>query len=295
MPLEDFILAVFCLVDDFLQKLELSFLRRSGPAPTLSDSEVITMEVVGEFLRMDTDKHLFAYFRQHHRSLFPRLPDLHRTTLVRQAANLWKVKERVQEELARQLASGTAYWLVDSFPLDVCLFARANRCQLFQGQAAYGFDHSRRQTFYGFRVHVRSTGDGVILKMALAPANEPEIDLIPELEPLTGSIGIGDRAFWSPEKQAVLENGGVKLLAPFRQKSNDPDPQRSKLLSKARWMVETIIGQLAERFQCKLTWARDLWHLANRLARKVLSHTIAIWLNIQQRSRPLAFEKLLIM
>jgi hypothetical protein len=32
-------------------------------APTLSDSEVVTMEIVGEVLQIDEDKGLYNYFR----------------------------------------------------------------------------------------------------------------------------------------------------------------------------------------------------------------------------------------
>jgi hypothetical protein len=40
--------------------------------------------------------------------------------------------------------------------------------------------------------------------------------------------------------------------------------------------------------------ARDLWHLASRLLRKVLSHTVAFLLNHQMGNPPLKLSKLLI-
>jgi hypothetical protein len=46
MDLSTFIVAVFCLIDDQLQERRI---RSRGPAPTLSDSEVLTIEIVGEF------------------------------------------------------------------------------------------------------------------------------------------------------------------------------------------------------------------------------------------------------
>ena len=51
MDLDDFIITVFCFVDDALKQcLDGERLRRRGPSPTLADSEVLTMEVVGEYL-----------------------------------------------------------------------------------------------------------------------------------------------------------------------------------------------------------------------------------------------------
>jgi hypothetical protein len=61
-------------------------LRERGPDPTLADSEVLTMEVVGEYLGLIQDSAQFAYFRRHYAHFFPALARLHRTTFVRQAA-----------------------------------------------------------------------------------------------------------------------------------------------------------------------------------------------------------------
>jgi hypothetical protein len=47
MDLSTFIVAVFCLLDDWLEEKKL---RQRGPSPELSDSEVLTIEIVGEYL-----------------------------------------------------------------------------------------------------------------------------------------------------------------------------------------------------------------------------------------------------
>ena len=54
-----------------------------------------------------------------------------------------------------------------------------------------------------------------------------------------------------------------------------------------------MIGQLVERYRAKRTWARDLWHLLSRIYRKVLSHTVAVYLNLWRGREPLQFDKLL--
>src|SRR5918998_4275146 len=97
MDLSTFIVSVFCLIDDRIA--DLGRLRARGPAPTLCDSEVLTIEVVGEFLGLDEDTELFAYFRRHYAHFFPNLLRVHRTTFARQAANLWKVKELLWHKL----------------------------------------------------------------------------------------------------------------------------------------------------------------------------------------------------
>jgi hypothetical protein len=90
MDLDALIVTVFCLDDDALTaELAGRRLRRRGPHPTLCDSEVLTMEAVGEFLGLDQEKAVFSYFRRHYPHFFPALRRVHRTTFTRQAANLW--------------------------------------------------------------------------------------------------------------------------------------------------------------------------------------------------------------
>lgn len=148
MDLDDFIIAVFCLVDEAVPRVtDGRRLRQRGPAPILADSEVLTMEVVGEYLGLEQDRALFAFFRRHYVHFFPAVRTLHRTTFVRQAANLWKLKERVWQHLLQRIPHDPTFAISDSFPLPVCQFARASRCRRFRGEAAFGKDTLVRQTF----------------------------------------------------------------------------------------------------------------------------------------------------
>jgi hypothetical protein len=48
-------------------------------------------------------------------------------------------------------------------------------------------------------------------------------------------------------------------------------------------LVETVIGQLTERFHIERIRARNLWHLANRVIRKLLAHTVKLGILTCQR------------
>jgi len=292
VDLSTFIVAVFCLVDDQLKGRRR--LRQRGPAPKLSDSEVLTIEIVGEFLGLDTDKAIFRYFRRHYAAWFPALSEVHRTTFARQAANLWKVKERLWQDLLALVPHDPTFAICDSMPLPACLFARAYRCSRFKGEATFGKDILLKQTFYGFRVHVRVCWPGVITRFSVAPANAHELCVLPEIAEFTSGLIVGDRNYHSPKTREVLASMGVELLAPYSSKKRDPTPQKSALLSRLRYRIDTVFSQLTERYSVKRVWAKDLWHLASRLVRKVLSHTVAFLLNHQMGNPPLQLSKLLI-
>ena len=292
MDLNTFIVAVFCLIDDRIA--DLGRLRERGPAPTLFDSEVLTIEVVGEFLGLDEDTELFAYFRRHYAHFFPNLRFVHRTTFSRQAANLWKVEERLWQELLAQTPHDPTFAICDSMPLPVCLFARAYRCSRFKEEAAFGKDTLLKQTFYGFRVHVRVCWPGVVTRISVAPANAHELCVLPELAEGTSGLIVADRNYHSPKTKEELAGWDIELLAPYPSKKRDPTPRRSALLSRFRYRIDTVFSQLSERYSIKRVWARDRWHLMSRLLRKILSHTVAFLLNHQMGNPPLQLSKLLI-
>jgi hypothetical protein len=288
MDLDDFIIAVFCLLDEAIPAvLGGHRLRQRGPAPILADSEVMTMEVVGEYLGLAHDSALFAYFRQHYTHFFPALRSLHRTTFVRQAANIWGLKERLWQYLLAHAPHDPAFAIIDSFPLPVCQFARAYRCRRFRGEAAFGKGTLARQTFYGLRVHVRLEWPGVITRFCVTPANAHELTAVPALAEQTQGTLVGDRNYWSPATTAEWQALGVELLAPYRSAKRDPRPRWSALLSRVRYRIDTVFGQLVDRCAVKRVWARDLWHLGSRLLRKVLMHTLAILLNTEHGNPPL--------
>lgn len=57
MDLDDFIITAFCMIDDSMKKLfATTRLRQRGPAPKFSDSETLTMEIVGEYLSLNRDR-----------------------------------------------------------------------------------------------------------------------------------------------------------------------------------------------------------------------------------------------
>ena len=205
-----------------------------------------------------------------------------------------RFKQLIQERLAEKLVGSDAVWLSDSMPVHACQFARATFCSRFAGVADYGYDHLIRRTFYGFRLHLVTTREGVILDYELAAARANEAAVLLESEPPEGSVGIGDRGYGGRPLREALAERGVVLLAPPRRKRDDKPGDRALAarLASVRYRIESVNGQLAERYEMKRTWARDLWHLCHRVARKILSHTVMICMTFRLVFAPLSFDRL---
>jgi hypothetical protein len=310
MTYEDYLLHVFYLIDTELAAIKREMnrprLRARGPDPKLDDAEVITMELAGEFLGLDRDKAIYRHFRHYHLREFPALARTHRTAFCRQSANLWQVKRLLHARVMRRLpltdpalGDPPTLWVIDSFPLRTCKLARVPRSKLFKGLAAYGHDPATpRDLYYGFRVHLRCAaerGGGFCAQVELTGANVADLRVAGELAPPGGGAALADRNYWHRDelRAADLRRRGLELIAPFKKVSSDPDPARSKLITKLRQIIEPVIGQLATRFNAQRTWARDLWHLCARLTRKILAHTVAVLISLTQGHAPLQLDLLL--
>ncbi len=293
MLIEEFIIRAYCEITEALEAVKGAPLRTRGFAPSLTDAELLTMELVGAYLGYVHDKKVWMYFRQHWQVWFPNLKS--RSTFVRQAANLWEVKRRLQQYWAKRLgAYGNGVHLVDGFPVPVCHFRRAHFSRIFDGEAAYGHCASKGTTYYGFKGMLVTNDQGVIVDIALVPANIDERDALDELnlQRISGML-LGDKGFIRPALTQRLAQEGIDLQTP-RKANMKEDRSRIFLhwMQAQRGLVETVIGQLAGRFSIEDNWARDLWHLTSRIYRKIASHTLCFWIN-RHSDRPLALEKML--
>jgi len=293
LSIEEFIVTVFCYIDDYLEDVSrVKKIRGRGFEPSLSDSEVITMEIVAEFLGIDTDKGIWEYFKRHWLHLFPGIKS--RTTFLRQGANLWYWKQKLLKKFAKDLgAYDDNVHLVDGLPMPVCHFKRAFFSRIFDGYAAYGYCASKDETYYGFEGHLIVSFDGIITAFTVTPANADEREALREMVPGIKGLVIGDKGYICKELKNSLCQIGIDLQTPLKSNmADDRNPRVVRLMASIRRRVETVIGQLTERFNIEKVRARDLWHLTARTTRKLLSHTVAVFINRLHNRELLHFDGL---
>jgi hypothetical protein len=308
MDLSTFIVGVFDITQDWLK--EQGPIRQRGPAPKLSDSEVITMKIVGEFLGIDTEKGIYTYFKRHYPHYFPKIRELHRTTFTRQAANLWVIKEHLwQHLLEHELVLGGGgggeeeeeeepLMVIDSFPIPVCKKSRSYRCKVMRELSERGRDTNLGK-FLGLRAHVLVLWPGIIVRTNICGANIHDVYLAERLlEGMGRGWVLADRNYWSPTVREQLSDHeeGPMLLARFKRKGKTEKHRGlvwPRWLSEKRQKIETIFSQLVERYKMKVVRARDTWHFSWRFVRKILSHTMAVVFCRREGVPPARFSELL--
>lgn len=294
MDRDEFIITGYCLVCEHYQVIKTTYpLRRGGFAPALSAEEVMTMEICGEYFKFSTDKDLFAYFRTHYAHFFPQLTD--RTLFVRQAANLWQVKAAIQQRLTQ--VSGQAaerVQIIDTLPLPVCGYTRSGRDRCFKPLADYGHCAAKQLDYYGFKLGLRIARCGMITAFPLLPARPHDIRLLDDLVEGFAGLVSAEKGFIDAFRHLLLaERHGVVVVTPPRKgMTTPPSPTLLKLCARLRKGVETVGAHLTERFAVARLRVHDLWHFHHRLIRKVLAHTVGVFVNLQLGRPPLHLDGL---
>lgn len=295
MSEEDLIIQVYCLVDEMFKEVVGNIkIRKRGEAPAVTDGEVLTMLIVGEYMGLGSDKRIWAYFKRHWQSWFPRLGC--RTSFTRQSANLVWVQNKLQEALSEKLSGQKSLFLFDGFPIPICHIKRYKRSKPFKGEGAVGYCAAKDEKYFGFKGHLLITAEGVTKMISVAPANIDERDVLPEVVfGLQGDI-IADKGLIRPELIEMLACQGLTLHTPLRKNMKDKRPKSFVTrIMDIRRKVETVIGQLVERFKIQSIKAKDSWHLMSKIGRKILAHTVCFYLNkFLNPTAPLQLENLML-
>lgn len=132
-----FILNVYIIIDDLYKKFVLNniYKRRNKDKSKLSDSEIITISIYGELMRINSENTWYNFVNKNYSHLFPNLCSRNRFNTTRRA--LTKLTDFLSQKLLCEfLATINDYFIIDSFTLPVCKFGRARFCRSFHKENA---------------------------------------------------------------------------------------------------------------------------------------------------------------
>jgi hypothetical protein len=278
---DDFVTWMFVIIDDLWQGIAPLYCR-PGPSPSsCSDSELITVAIVSECRSWERETHAMQEWAAY-RDLFPRLPE--RSRFNRRRRNLMGAINQIRQLVLSMLdVAQDAYGVIDSIPLPVMEFHLApQRTREWDAAGAtFGYCASKKQTFFGYRLHLVVTLGGVILDFELTAANADERDVAADLLPsYEGRTFLGDKGYVQAQLAAELATCGVRLIALRRanQRQQLPD-MLTRLINRFRQIIETLNGQLSEQFGIEQNYAHSFWGLCARLYTKLTAHTLCLYLN----------------
>ena len=226
----------YVIVDELYRVVAAPHDHRPGPAAELSDSEVIALTLVAELVEMDQERRFLADVRRNHLALFPKLPERSRFNRRRRA--LTEATNRVRGALLRLVLGRlepeeAELCVIDSLPVPVVGFPHARGSHRWHGEASYGYVASKRQTIFGFKLHLLIAHGGLILDFALAPAHHADGALAEQLlidkHRLTA---LGDKAYLNAALQLYALRVAICVAIGIDEERSNP--AASRFLDKIR-------------------------------------------------------------
>ena len=242
--LQDKVIGIYCLIDDILKGVG----HREHGERRVSDSEIVSTAIIAALYFKGNQSHAINYMRSH--SMIPAMigksgfnKRLHKVAslimwLFLQVGRLFKY---VSAELE---------YIIDSFPLRSCHNIRISRSKLLKGAEWRGFNASKREYFYGVKVQLLTTRQGIPVELCFTPGSEHDAAALHKMYmdlPAESSV-FGDSAYTNYELEDLYrETELIELKICRKSNSKKPDkPHQSFIKNVMRKRIETTISEIIE-------------------------------------------------
>jgi hypothetical protein len=277
--LDTLLIGLYVLADDLLPK-------RFGPGrkPRISDAEVIALAVAQVFLDCPSERRFLRFARTRLGHLFPYIPkqagyNKRVRALAPQVCALINVVARSSPSFCDRLR------LLDSTPVPCAQSRETVKRSDLAGYAAYGYCASHSRYFWGFRLYLVCSPDGMPHGFCLAPANEPEREVAAALLDRMRADGslhgfeviIGDKGFAGAEFEQIVSELAAAFLRPDRR----DEAKRHGNLSPVRQWIESIIDTTKGQLNLERHGGRTPQGVWARICQRVLALAIGVWNNWQ--------------
>lgn len=246
MLTKDKIISIFCLIDDILKGIE----HKEDKRRLVSDSEVILTAIVSSTSFYGNHSSAMQFMKQYgfipnmlEKSRFNRR--LHKIGSL--LYGLFEIVSGYFKEFCCEM-----HYIIDSFPVAVCNNMRISNCKIVKDKKWRGYTASMRSYFYGVKVQLLTTKDGIPIAFHFTPGRTADakalgkmIDKLPPEASIYGDsayldYGLEDSAL---ERRSVL----LKIQRKSNSKRIDSMEQKAEKL-KMRKRVETTISDIKKMF-----------------------------------------------
>lgn len=251
--MQDTILTIYCVCDDFLKALDY----RDDRQVKLTTAQAMTVPLVASCFFGGNVNQARLFMIEHGYITRPFSESRLNRRLHALPLELWQSLFALLAEVFKQ-CNPTPDYVVDSLPIPACDNIRIRRCRIMgaphspEKEAHRGRIASKKRWFFGLRVHLVVTGRGEPVEFVLAPGSEADIEMLKALalDLPAGSILHADKGYTDYQEEDLLqEAGGIKLLSQRRKNAKRKRPLWEEFLSAPiRKQVETAFSRLTRWF-----------------------------------------------
>jgi hypothetical protein len=277
--------ALYVRTDDLLKTFpeRVPWRPAVGIVPRISDAEVVTLAVMQALLGFTSEARWLRFAADHLGHLFSYLPKQpgYNKRLRRLASTVgWLVGV-----LARDTSMWTDdVWVVDSTPVECGRSRETARRSDLAGWAEYGYCASHSRYFWGLRLHMLATLQGLPIGFAVTGAKADErqalLDILhadPTLSERPGQTVIGDKNYFGADFEATLAGAGVSLLRPARK--GEPERAGARFFKPLRQTIESIFDTYKGQLDLERHGGKTPTGVLVRVLQRILALTATIWHN----------------
>jgi hypothetical protein len=256
--------------------------RRPGRPKQLSDAELVCLAVAQVLLGYPSQHHWlrFCYTRLGH--LFPYLPK--QPGYHKRVAAAAPLLMAALQKLAAQVPSTTdGLRLIDATPLPCGTSRQTVKRSEMAGWATYGYCASHSRWYWGLKLYLVTTLDGMPITWCLADPKLGEREVAAELLSHAHDRGIlaetivllGDKGFAGADFERHTRSLGIRFVRPDRR----DEAHRHGNLAPVRQRIESIIDTFKGQLSLEHHGGRTPTGVFVRVAQRVLALAAAIWHN----------------
>jgi hypothetical protein len=232
---------ILVLVDDwYISKGQALLAGKPGSKPEFWDSEVLTLMLAQDFIPYPGETQYVGYIRANYQREFPKLVD--QSQYNRRARSLRHLVELLRREWLSELGvADPKHLLLDTKPIPVLGYKRTKTHSAFAGSAGYGHCAARQLNYFGYKLVMLTTLDGLPVVYDLVAANTDERQAAEVVLQRVRDCDIfGDKGFIGDDWQAdIRQRTGNRLWTAKRanQALQNP-PEFDRLLNSIREHIE---------------------------------------------------------
>jgi hypothetical protein len=282
IPISAVMLVIYYEVDEWYQQTGYKLLKgKAGVKPIFSDSEVITLMLAQDFIPYPGENQYLGYMRANYLALFPHL--LTQSQYNRRARTLRLLVEAFRRHWLEALGLLNARdLLLDTKPVPVLGYKRSKKHTDFAGSAAYGVCASRNLHYFGYKLVMLSTLDGVPLVYELVAANLHErVAAQAVVYCVRGCRIYADKGFISEDWQHQLfQHTRNRVFTAKRMNQTDQNPPEfDGWLNSIRERIEGLFNELQNTGRkLERLLAKTVLGLTTRVIAKMTSHLVKFML-----------------
>lgn len=242
-------IAIYCFIDDFFKAIG----RKTDAHCKMSDAEILTTALMSARYFYGNLASAMQYMKEHQGVAM-----IDKSGFIRRLHGLRKAMLALFYSLAQTLKelNTEARYLIDSFPVAVCDNIRIPFCKLLQGEEFRGKSASKRRYFYGFRVQIITTEDGLPVDFYIHAGSFVDITAfksmnlaLPEGSELYADAGYTD--YEQEDLYQSLEKITMRVCRKKNSKRKD-EPYIEFLKNYYRKQIENTFSQITNFFPKKI-------------------------------------------